>query len=67
MLEVFETIAAREGVAPEEVYREVQYALDLAWEDPQFRRRIILLTHSLRKPDPDSFVILSARISKDFT
>lgn len=61
MLDVFRLIAFEEGKKPEEVYQEIQAAIDEAWENPQFRLRMIRLTHSFQKPDPDSLISSATR------
>ena len=56
MLDVFKTIAAQEGVTPEEVYAEIQKAIDEAWEIPEGKWRMIRLTKSFFKPTPDTLI-----------
>lgn len=57
MLNVFRSIAFEEGITPEEVYQEIQQSIDDAWRNPRYRIRIMLLTRSLRKPNPDSLIL----------
>lgn len=60
MRDPFSIIAAREGISREEVYREVQTALDLAWADPANRPAFYSLTGTLEKPSPEEFIYFAA-------
>ena len=56
-------IAAREGKTSEEVLRDIQRALELAWssDDPQHRRAREKLIDSPTAPNPEAFIVAVAK------
>lgn len=59
MKNIIEQVAAQNGTTPENVRKEIQAAIDAAWEDPAGREMQQLLFPN-GKPSPEEFIITVA-------
>lgn len=66
MLPEIELLAVREGKQPEEIYAEIQSAIDVTWANRTNRLAIIALTGHLRKPTVEELIrVIVAKVVRD--